>query len=104
MSRSHYRRISASVSTFPAALPGEEVRILCGVESGSYTDSFERSWQRDRYFTGGSPVQSPSNQVIWGTRDQQIYRNRREGNFSYDIPLKPGIYELRLYFAETLFG
>jgi hypothetical protein len=104
MSRSHYRRISASVSTFPAALPGEEVRILCGVESGSYTDSFERSWQSDRYFTGGSPVQSPSNQVIWGTRDQQIYRNRREGNFSYDIPLKPGIYELRLYFAETLFG
>jgi hypothetical protein len=104
LGRSHSGRISSAASVFPAVLPGDEVRILCGVESGSYTDSFERNWQSDRYFTGGFPAQSPSNQVIWGTRDQQIYRNRREGSFRYDIPLKPGVYELRLYFAETLFG
>jgi len=29
---------------------------------------------------------------------------RRQGAFSYDIPLKPGVYELRLHFAETLYG
>jgi hypothetical protein len=33
-----------------------------------------------------------------------LFRQRREGDFSYDIPLKPGVYELHLYFAETLFG
>ena len=39
-----------------------------------------------------------------GTRDPQIYRSRREGTFRYDIPLNPGLYELRLYFAETMYG
>ena len=38
------------------ARPGDEIRILCGVESGSYTDAFERTWQSDRYFKGGGPV------------------------------------------------
>jgi len=88
----------------PVAGPGDEIRILCGVESGSYTDAFERTWQSDRYFTGGGPDQVARGQIVLGTRDQQIYRNRREGTFRYDIPLKPGAYELRLYFAETMFG
>src|SRR5581483_2843573 len=33
-----------------------------------------------------------------------IFQNRREGIFRYDIPLKPGVYEMRLYFAETVYG
>ena len=28
----------------------------------------------------------------------------RSGDFSHHIPLKPGVYELHLYFAETTFG
>jgi hypothetical protein len=28
----------------------------------------------------------------------------REGDFHYDIPLKPGVYELHLHFAETVHG
>src|SRR6185369_3722477 len=28
----------------------------------------------------------------------------REGAFAYDIPLSAGAYELRLHFAETLYG
>jgi hypothetical protein len=89
-----------------AAIPsGDEVRILCGVEKGgSYIDAQERVWQSDAYYEGGAVGQTPHNQVVFGTRDQQIYRNRREGTFRYDIPLKPGVYELRLYFAETIFG
>jgi hypothetical protein len=89
---------------FPAVHLGDEIRILCGVETGSYTDAFERVWQSDRYYTGGYPSQAPLNHIILGTRDQQIYRNHRQGNFRYDIPLKAGTYELRLYFAETMFG
>jgi hypothetical protein len=36
--------------------------------------------------------------------EPKIYQSRREGTFSYDIPLAPGTYELRLHFAETLYG
>jgi hypothetical protein len=104
INRGRQGRVLSSANAFRAALPGETVRILCGVESGSYTDSFERVWGSDRYYTGGAAIQSPRSQIISGTRDQQLYRSRREGNFRYDIPLQPGTYELRLYFAETMFG
>jgi hypothetical protein len=43
-------------------------------------------------------------QHIWRTQDPIIYRNSRQGDFSYNIALKPGIYELRLHFAETFYG
>src|ERR1700757_4218545 len=36
------------------------------------------------------------------TQDPDIYRTGREGQFLYEIPLKPGTYELHLCFAETL--
>ena len=38
---------------------------------------------------------------IFETQDPSIYETGREGHLSYQIPLTPGIYELRLYFAET---
>jgi hypothetical protein len=81
---------------------GDELRILAA-STKSYTDHSGRLWEADRFFTGGS-VFAISNHIILGTRDQSIYQNRREGAFRYDIPLKPGTYELRLHFAETLFG
>ncbi|MGA2599353.1 MAG: malectin domain-containing carbohydrate-binding protein [Bryobacteraceae bacterium] len=81
----------------------DDIRILAGVENGAYVDGFGRGWQTDRFFNGGAAVHS-SNLAILGTRDPHLYQNRREGAFSYDIPLKPGVYELRLHFAETLYG
>ena len=39
-----------------------------------------------------------------GTREPGIYQSRRVGAFDYDIPLRAGVYELRLHFAETLYG
>lgn len=38
---------------------------------------------------------------IYRTLDPDIYRHARHGDFQYDIPLKPGSYELHLFFAET---
>jgi hypothetical protein len=81
-----------------------DVRILAGVESGSYVDAFERTWQSDRFYTGGYISQTPRMRPVTGTRDPRIYQSRREGVFRYDIPLAPGSYELKLYFAETVFG
>ena len=88
----------------PAAAAGTQaVRLLAGFESGNYTDRSGQVWESDRYFQGGS-VFDCGDRPIFGTREPRLYQSRREGTFSYDIPLAPGVYELRLYFAETLYG
>lgn len=81
---------------------GDELRILAGA-SRSYVDRAGKLWGPDRYFTGGKAVRS-SVQHIWRTPDTSIYRSSRQGDFRYDVPLKPGLYELRLHFAETFYG
>jgi len=81
---------------------GEEVHILAG-SSRKYVDHAGKVWNPDTYFSGGSAAQS-SVQHIWRTQDPIIYRSSRQGDFSYNIPLKPGTYELRLHFAETVYG
>jgi hypothetical protein len=80
-----------------------EVRILAGRQNGDYTDRLGRVWHSDRYFQGGNVFESHDH-PIYGTREPTIYQGRREGAFAYDIPLPAGVYELRLHFAETLFG
>ncbi len=87
----------------PAATPADFVRILAGLADGTYMDGFGHVWESDRYFEGGTVVRLP-NHAIAGTRDARLYQSRRQGNFHYDIPLQAGVYELRLYFAETNFG
>jgi len=79
------------------------VRILAGRQNGDYTDRLGRVWWSDRYFQGGTVFESQDH-PIFGTREPSIYQSRREGSFTYDIPLPPGVYELRLHFAETLYG
>jgi hypothetical protein len=96
--------VSRTIEPPAAADSPQDIRILAGVETGSYIDSFERTWQSDRYYSGGSVPQSPRIHAILGTRDLRMYQNRREGTFQYDIPLSPGTYQLKLYFAETVFG
>ena len=80
-----------------------EVRILAGHLNGDYADRWGRICQCDRYFQGGSVFESHDHPIS-GTREPGIYQSRREGAFAYDIPLPAGIYELRLHFAETLYG
>ena len=99
-----------SVSSFaqPPAEPsvglpvGDEVHILAGA-SRKYVDHAGKVWDPDAYFDGGNAVQSPV-QHIWRTQDPIIYRSSRQGDFAYNIPLKPGTYELRLHFAENFYG
>jgi len=81
---------------------GEEVHILAG-SSRKYVDHAGKLWNPDTYFSGGSAMQSAV-QHIWRTQDPIIYRTSRQGDFSYNIPLKAGMYELRLHFAETQYG
>lgn len=87
----------------PVGLPvGEEVHILAG-SVRKYVDHAGKLWDPDTYFAGGNAVQS-SVQHIWRTQDPIIYRTSRQGDFGYNIPLKPGTYDVRLHFAETQYG
>jgi hypothetical protein len=80
---------------------GEEIRILAGA-GRSFVDHAGKLWNADAEFSGGTAVKS-SAQHIGRTQDPDFYRTSRQGQFSYSIPLKNGIYELRLHFAETVF-
>lgn len=94
---------SQDLAEAPVGLPvGEEVHILAG-SNRKYVDHAGKVWEPDTYFSGGSAVASAV-QHIWRTQDPIIYRNSRQGDFSYNIPLKQGAYELRLHFAEVLYG
>ena len=92
-----------TASAVAAVINPLEVRILAGHPGADYTDRLGRVWQSDRYFQGGSVFESQDH-PIYGTREPRIYQSRREGSFAYDIPLPAGVYELRLHFAETLYG
>jgi len=99
------RAATAKATPQPSALVSgaDEVRILAGRLGGDYTDRWGRVWSADRYFQGGRAVEAVDH-PIFGTPEPRLFQNRREGAFAYDIPLTPGVYELRLYFAETLYG
>lgn len=105
--------IPSSYYSYPASEParmeptvglpvGEEARILAGA-SRKYVDHAGKLWSPDAYFTGGTAVPGAV-QHIWRTQDPIVYRSSRQGDFAYNIPLKPGTYELHLHFAETFYG
>jgi hypothetical protein len=94
----------ASAATMvPGAAGSDEIRILAGHLGSDYTDRLGHVWLSDRYFQGGAVFETLDH-PIFGTREPRIYQSRREGNFEYAIPLAPGVYEMRLHFAETLYG
>lgn len=95
-----------------AAIP-EEIRIAAGSTGEAYIDAQGRRWEPDRYFTGGVSKAGPK-EFFPPVADQGLFRAIRESaasdaeapdaarEFRYDIPVRPGVYELRLYFADPL--
>ncbi|HYO82486.1 MAG TPA: malectin domain-containing carbohydrate-binding protein [Bryobacteraceae bacterium] len=84
-----------------AAQPG--LRFVTGSQAPGFLDQDGLLWAPDRYYSGGTIVSSPARPIA-RTSHADLYLTRREGDFSYTIPLSPGVYELRLHFAETVFG
>jgi len=92
---------STASSQLSVLAPGETtgqsaIRIRAG--GGSYKDSLGNQWSGDTLFNGGGffSVTTP----VKGTKDSNLYQSERYGNFSYRIPLRNGLYTLRLHFAE----
>jgi len=83
--------------------PGTVVRLLCGSSADS-TDSCGNVWSKDSFFKGGIPtvVKDEIAEALPTSKDMGLYQSGREGeDFTYAIPVKPGLYTLRLKFAET---
>jgi hypothetical protein len=97
-------RARAAQLTAPAGFPTAEVRILPGQTKATYTyiDRFGRLWGPDRYFKDGVAGAGPKD-FCGRPPDAGLFGTMRSGEFSYDVPVAPGTYELRLYWAEPIF-
>jgi hypothetical protein len=114
--RSHRRAEPATSASraniVPAPVVNTEVHILAGFSGNAWTDAAGHLWQPDRYLKGG--VSRPGPKALGAAPpDRRLFQTMREGagandlpedrqTFSYDIPVQPGTYELRLYFADPL--
>ncbi len=76
------------------------VRVVAS--ESSVVDAEGHIWSADQYSIGGRLVKRTDGAVE--SHSQQLYEGERYGNFSYHIPLAPGKYQVRLFFAETWFG
>jgi hypothetical protein len=74
------------------------LRILAGYGGKPQIDSAGAAWQPDKYYHEGGNWNNPEG-FIGRTSDPMLFENWRNGDFFYEIPLRPGLYELHLYFA-----
>jgi len=76
------------------------LRLIAGYTGPPQTDSEGNLWKADQYYDGGSYWVRPAG-FIARTSDPLLFRQWRKGDFSYNIPLAPGVYELHLYFVAS---
>jgi hypothetical protein len=88
-----------------------EIRIAAGHTGAPYVDVWGRSWEADGYYEGGVSHPGPRH-FFPPVADEGLFRTIREAisadmtvpqserQVRYDIPVRSGVYELRLYFAD----
>jgi hypothetical protein len=86
----------------PRADAVRELRILAGHRDTNYVSRFGHTWAPDQFANGGEEKPGPK-LLPRDTADPGIFQSMRQGDFSYDIPVAPGVYELRLFFAEPTY-
>lgn len=95
-------RLASSWSTYVRAASlrpfyaSSEIRLLAGVPNGQIIDPEGNFWTHDVFFHGGSAVTRSAPQNF---ASPSHFWAQRRGAFSYDVPLKPGAYQLRLSFG-----
>lgn len=95
----------------PAINDARAIRIAAGRTGNPYVDVWGHRWEVDRNYEGGVSRPGPKH-LFPPVADEGLFKTMREANasndpmvpqwFRYDIPLEPGVYELRLYFADPL--
>ena len=99
--------VSAGVSNASPANPTPlpfyvetPLRIIAGYSGKPQIDSAGAMWQSDNFFHFGGAWDRPQSFVA-RTSDPMLFDHSRNGEFAYDIPLRPGMYELHLFFVAT---
>jgi hypothetical protein len=87
----------------PSYLGGPAVRLVAGYDGQPHIGPTGVAWGPDRYFEGGGGWIGTQGFTA-RANDQFLFQFVRTGDFSYNIPLSPGLYELHLYFDEPNFG
>lgn len=82
---------------------GSELFIMAGSTVEKYVDQVGKVWESDRYYSGGTLI-AATPAALQRADLSPLVKFARAGDFEYAIPLKPGIYELHLFFAEMQFG
>jgi hypothetical protein len=75
-------------------------RMIAGYSGPPQRDPAGDLWQADAYHHDGWAFHQEAF-FIAGTNNPLIFRYGRAGDSTYDIPLKPGLYELHLYFLQA---
>jgi hypothetical protein len=87
---------AAATSSAGATPHHSELHIMAGYFGGEVIDNSGTRWTSDRYYSRGG-VWSRESGFVRATSRQFLFKTYRTGEFSYDIPLAPGSYELRLF-------
>ncbi len=74
------------------------IRLLAGYSGPPRTDSAGLVWNPDQYFSAGGGWQRTPGPIA-RTNRPFLFEHSRTGDFSYNIPLKSGLYELHLFFS-----
>lgn len=84
--------------------PEEAPTVVYAINSGgvAYTAADGTVFSGDRLVSGGSTYTSSAG--ISSTEDDLIYRSERYGNFTYELPITNGTYEVTLLLAEIYFN
>jgi hypothetical protein len=89
----------------PAASQADDaIRIIAGYDRAKYMDHDGHTWLEDHFFEGGGNAWAPLRPFVARTADPPLYESGRLGLYAYNIPLKPGNYELKLHFVERDYG
>jgi|GEM_PF-1553646 len=88
---------------------GSATNFAVNAGGDAYTAGDGTEFQADANFDGGTTFTTgeggtPSDPVISNTDDDELYYTERYGDFSYDVPLEDGEYEVTLHFAELYQG
>ncbi len=86
----------------PAALPQptNTIRALMGTGRKTYVDHSGYTWTPSNYCSSSDSVTVPAKNIA-GTEDPYLYLGGIRGIAHCIFPVKPGVYEIHLHFAET---